>query len=196
MLKYVIFVLAYLAGAIPFAYFAGTVKQVDVRKGGSGNIGATNAFRLLGPKLGLAVLAGDSLKGALAAWSCYYFWGPWGGLVGGMLAIAGHSWNPFFGFRPTGKGAATGLGILIALMPKIALIVTSVFVLVVATTRFVSAGSMAGAMMTMASSLLFPLPLPYRLFSLVVASLVLLRHRANLKRIIMGIEPRFRVKPK
>lgn len=131
MLKYVIFVLAYLAGAIPFAYFAGALKQVDVRKGGSGNIGATNAFRLLGPKLGLAVLAGDSLKGALAAWSCYYFWGPWGGLVGGMLAIAGHSWNPFFGFRPKGKGVATGLSILIALMPKIALIVTSVFVLVV-----------------------------------------------------------------
>ena len=109
MLKYFALLFAYFLGAIPFAYLAGRIKHVDIRSQGSGNIGSTNAFRLLGAKYGLAVFAGDALKGILATALCLSLWGPWGGLGGGILAIIGHGWNPFFKFKPTRQGCCNRL---------------------------------------------------------------------------------------
>ena len=191
MSRYLFFVIAYLLGSIPFAYFAGRFKNIDIRKHGSGNMGTTNAFRLLGVKLGISVLIGDSLKGSLAAYLCLAAWGPWGGIIGGLLAMLGHSFNPFFGFKPSGKGVASGFGILLVLMPKVTLIAGTVFVLVVFVTRYVSLGSVLGALTALICTFLFQEPLPFKVFVIIAVTVVVLRHRTNIQRIFNGTESRF-----
>lgn len=189
--RYGVFVIAYILGAIPFAYLAGRYKHIDVRKHGSGNIGTTNAFRLLGAKLGVAVLLGDALKGALAAWVGYTAFGPWGGILSGLLAMAGHSWNPFFGFKPSGKGVASGFGIILFLMPEITLLAVSLFLLVVLLTRYVSMGSVAGALTLLVFVFVFSEPLAYQVFGVIAATVVILRHRTNFQRVLNGTEHKF-----
>ncbi|WP_407311027.1 glycerol-3-phosphate 1-O-acyltransferase PlsY [Desulfosporosinus sp. SB140] len=191
MLRYLIFILAYCLGAIPFAYLAGLLKGIDVRRHGSGNIGTTNAFRLLGVKLGISVLIGDFMKGALAAGLGYWAFGAWGGIAGGLLAMAGHSWNPLFGFRPSGKGVAAGFGIITLLMPKVMFLAIALFIAVVWVTRYVSMGSVVAALSVAISVFIFPEPLPYRIFGLVGASLVIILHRSNFKRVLNGTEHKF-----
>jgi len=191
MPRYLIFILAYCLGAIPFAYLAGQLKGIDVRRHGSGNIGTTNAFRLLGVKLGVLVLLGDFLKGAMAAGLGFWAYGAWGGIVGGFLAMAGHSWNPMFGFRPSGKGVAAGFGIITVLMPKVMFFAIAVFLLVVLITRYVSMGSVFGALTVAIAVFIFPEPFAYRVFGLVAASGVIALHRGNIKRVLQGTEHRF-----
>jgi glycerol-3-phosphate acyltransferase PlsY len=189
--QYAIFLLAYLLGAIPFAYLAGRLKNIDVRKQGSGNIGTTNAFRLLGAKLGILVLVGDALKGALAAGLGYAFFGAWGGIVGGLLAMVGHSFNPFFGFKPSGKGVASGLGIILILMPKITLIAVVLFILVVFLTRYVSMGSVVAALAVALCVFIFKEPFAYKVFGVIAPMGVIIRHRTNFQRVLKGTESRF-----
>ncbi|MGE4271696.1 MAG: glycerol-3-phosphate 1-O-acyltransferase PlsY [Desulfitobacterium sp.] len=188
--EYAIFVIAYLLGAIPFAYFAGRYKGIDVRKHGSGNMGTTNAFRLLGAKLGVLVLIGDAIKGALAAYLGYHFFGPWGGIVAGLLAMTAHSWNPFFGFKPSGKGVASGFGIILVLMPGITIIAIILFVLVVFLTRYVSMGSVLGALAVGVLVFIFNEPLAYKVFAVIAVSGVVIRHRTNMQRVLKGTENR------
>jgi len=191
MLRYLIFILAYCLGAIPFAYLAGQLKGIDVRRHGSGNIGTTNAFRLLGAKLGLLVLLGDFLKGAMAASLGFWAFGAWGGIIGGFLAMAGHSWNPLFGFRPSGKGVAAGFGIITVLMPKIMVLAIGLFLLVVWITRYVSMGSVVGALTVGIAVFVFPEPVAYKVFGLVAALGVIALHWGNFKRVWKGTENRF-----
>lgn len=190
MLKYLALLFAYFLGAIPFAYFAGRIKNVDLRSQGSGNFGTTNVFRLLGPKYGLAVFAGDALKGALATAICLSLWGPWGGISGGMLAILGHIWNPFFKFKSTGKGVATGFGVILVLMPLISLIAITVFALIVLITRYVSLASMVGSATALLLTFILSTPLPYKILVSAAVILIFVRHRANIKRLLKGIEPK------
>lgn len=194
MWEYTIFMIAYLLGAIPFAYLAGSYKGIDVRKHGSGNMGTTNAFRLLGAKMGILVLLGDALKGSLAAFLGEMFFGPWGGIAAGLLAMAGHSWNPFFGFKPSGKGVASGFGIIIVLMPIESLIAIILFILVVFFTRYVSMGSVVGALSVGILVFVLKEPLAYKVFGVVAVSVVILRHRTNMLRVINGTENRFNLK--
>lgn len=191
MLRYLLFIMTYCLGIIPFAYIAGQLKGIDVRRHGSGNIGTTNAFRLLGVKLGILVLLGDFLKGAAAAALGYWALGPWGGIIGGLLAMAGHSWNPLFGFRPSGKGVAAGFGIITVLMPKVMFVAIALFLLVVVVTRYVSMGSVVGALTVAIAVFIFPEPFAYRFFGLVASSIVLFLHRANFQRVLQGTEHRF-----
>ncbi|HUX47428.1 MAG TPA: glycerol-3-phosphate 1-O-acyltransferase PlsY [Desulfosporosinus sp.] len=188
---YLIFILAYCLGAIPFAYLAGQLKGIDVRHHGSGNIGTTNAFRLLGVKLGILVLLGDFLKGAIAAALGFWAYGAWGGIIGGFLVMAGHSWNPLFGFRPSGKGVAAGFGIITVLMPKVMFLAIAMFLLVVWITRYVSMGSVVGALTVAITVFVFPEPFAYRVFGLVAASAVIALHRGNINRVLQGTEHRF-----
>ena len=191
MPRYLIFILAYCLGAIPFAYLAGQLKGIDVRRHGSGNIGTTNAFRLLGAKLGILVLLGDFLKGAMAAALGFWAFGAWGGIIGGFLAMAGHSWNPIFGFRPSGKGVAAGFGIITVLMPKVMFLAIAVFLLVVWITRYVSMGSVIGALTVAIAVFIFPVPFAYQVFGCVAALAVIALHRGNFKRVLNGTEHRF-----
>jgi glycerol-3-phosphate acyltransferase PlsY len=188
--NYLVFLAAYILGTIPSAYLVGKYKKIDVREHGSGNMGATNALRVLGKRAGISVMACDILKGALAAYLCLKFIGAWGGLAGGLLAMAGHNRNPFFGFKPSGKGVATGCGALFILMPGVMLICGTVFVAVIAVSRIVSLGSILAAATALIMSLVFVEPLPFRLFTLIGASFVFIRHRSNVKRIIEGTEPK------
>jgi len=190
MLKYFALLFAYFLGAIPFAYLAGRIKHVDIRSQGSGNIGSTNAFRLLGAKYGLAVFAGDALKGILATALCLSLWGPWGGLGGGILAIIGHGWNPFFKFKPTGKGVATGFGVITVLVPWISLIAIVVFAIVLLLTRYVSLASTLGAVTAVLMTLFSSVPLAYKAFVFVAAMMIFARHRTNYQRLLKGIEPK------
>ena len=105
--------------------------------------------------------------------------------------MAGHSWNPLFGFRPSGKGVAAGFGIITVLMPKVMFFAIAVFLIVVLITRFVSMGSVTGALTVAIAVFVFPEPLAYRVFGLIAASGVILLHRGNFKRVLQGTEHRF-----
>ena len=182
---------AFLLGAIPFGYLAGKLKGIDLRAHGSGNIGATNALRVLGWKIGLPVLLLDVLKGYLPVLLAQRLaLSPWWVVGAGLLAILGHTYSPFLGFRG-GKGVATSLGVLIGLSPLIAVITLAAFILVIAITRYVSLGSLIGAVTEAICFLALPgLPLSYRLLGLLAAFFVILRHRPNIKRLLDGTESR------
>ncbi len=186
--------ISYLLGAIPFAYLAGRTKGIDIRRHGSGNMGATNAFRILGKRLGMLVFLGDFCKGALAAEvglrAGGHGWGPWLAIITGILALLGHSWNPFFGFRPTGKGVAAGAGVIMRLMPIPTLITLLVFALVTAISGYVSLGSVTGAVCAIITAVLLQDQKAYIIFTLFGAILVLYRHRENIKRLKEGTEPK------
>lgn len=196
MSGYWVFLAAYLLGSIPFAYLAGKIKKVDIRRQGSGNMGATNVYRLLGRNWGIGILICDALKGGTAAYLCLQGFGPWGGVVGGLLAMAGHSWNPFFGFKPSGKGVASGLGIITILIPKVMLMAIVVFIVVVAVSRYVSLGSVMGALTVLVMVFAFQEPDAYKLFAIIAVSMVVFRHRTNIKRILQGTEAKFGQKNK
>jgi glycerol-3-phosphate acyltransferase PlsY len=190
MWKYMVFPLVYLIGAFPSAWLAGRVVGVDLRSAGSGNMGATNALRVLGKPWGFAVLTADVFKGGLAAWMSFTLFGSWGGIAGGLLALIGHSFNPYFGFKPSGKGAASGLGVLIVLMPKETIVAMTVFFIVLAVGRWVSLSSIAAALTVIVTVFLFREPLPLLFFGLAGATLLIARHKANIGRLLAGTEPK------
>ena len=184
--------LAYLLGSVPTGYWLGRVlRGVDIREHGSKNIGATNTLRVLGKGLGAAALAGDMAKGVLSVLFIAPL-SPWehAPLACGLAAIAGHTLSIFLKFRG-GKGVATSAGVFAALCPIPMAIAIAVFVAVVAATRMVSAASMTAALaMTVAVWRLPPQTLELQIVATLVALLVIVRHRANLGRILRGEEPR------
>jgi glycerol-3-phosphate acyltransferase PlsY len=189
--------LAYVSGSLPFAYVAGALKGVDLRKQGSGNLGATNVFRVLGWKIGLAVFLADALKGALpvlllppriAAGGDPTLWA----IAIGVAAIAGHVRPVFLRFRKGGKGVATAAGVFFALAPLPMLATFILFVAVVLATGYVSLGSLASAVLLPTLLLLTQGPgSPLFLVSLVIAAFVFWTHRANIGRLRRGEEHRF-----
>lgn len=189
--------LAYVAGSMPFAHLAGKAKGVDLRKQGSGNLGATNVFRVLGWKIGIAVFLADAAKGALPVLFLPpriesprdpVFWA----IAVGVAAIAGHVRPLFLRFRKGGKGVATAAGVFLALAPVPMLISFAVFVAVVLATGYVSLGSLI-------SAILLPTLLavtegvqsPKFIVSAVIATFVFWTHRANIGRLRRGTENRF-----
>ena len=110
--------------------------------------------------------------------------------------MLGHSWNPYFGFKPSGKGVASGFGIITVLMPKVMILAITVFALVVALSKYVSLGSVMGALTAVVMSFVFAEPLAYIIFALIGASMVIIRHRTNLQRILDKTEPKLGEKTK
>ncbi|KUO66358.1 MAG: acyl-phosphate glycerol 3-phosphate acyltransferase [Gracilibacter sp. BRH_c7a] len=196
MSEYLVFLVAYLLGTIPMAYLAGVIKKIDIRNQGSGNMGATNVYRLLGKNWGITVLIADAIKGGAAAYIGLIYFGPWGGVVGGLLAMLGHSFNPYFGFKPSGKGVASGLGIITVLMPKVMIVAIVIFALVVGVSKYVSLGSVLAALTVMIMVFVFSEPLAYKIFALIGVSMVVVRHRTNLQRIVNKTENKFGEKNK
>lgn len=188
-------VLAWLIGSIPTAYLVGRANGVDLRTVGSGNLGATNVFRTLGWKWGLAVYAIDVAKGALpVVWlpvlaGVSRGW-PWG-MVFGIAAIVGHVRPVFLLGRGGGKGVATASGVFLALAPVAALAALVTFLLVVAATRYVSLGSLAGAVVLPIALAVQERSLtPLVIVSAVIACFVFWTHRENIQRLIRGEERR------
>ncbi|CAM3303786.1 glycerol-3-phosphate 1-O-acyltransferase PlsY [Deinococcus saxicola] len=181
---------SYLIGSVPAASWLARSRGVDIRKVGSGNSGATNVLRSLGKGPALLVAAFDILKGALAVWLARALDLPpeWVGLCG-VAAVIGHNFSPFLGFRG-GKGAATTFGTIAALDPVTGL---GVFVLGVATmwlTRFVSAGSILGAVTAGILVVALGRPLWLMLSVLFLAALLIWQHRSNIERLTAGQESR------
>lgn len=189
--------LSYLSGSIPFAAIAGKLRGVDLRKHGSGNLGATNVFRVLGWKIGVLVFLADALKGALPV----YYLPPrivsprdpilWA-IACGIAAIAGHVRPIFLKLRKGGKGVATAAGVFFALAPIPMAVTFVVFVVVVLATGYVSLGSMISAVV-LPTFLLVTLGLRSPLFvvSTIIALFVFWTHRSNIGRLRRGEEHRF-----
>ena len=194
--------LAYLSGSLPWGLWVGRLARgVDVRTLGSGNLGATNVYRSLGAGLGVLTLLLDIGKGALPVWllphaafAAAFPGGPeWCRLAVGFAAVAGHVWTFLAGFKG-GKGVATTVGVLLALAPAAFGVFGLVFLLVVALTRFISLGSTLGAAaFAVALAFLAPggLRSPTFLLGLLLALLVVFRHRDNFRRLLRGEERRF-----
>lgn len=189
---------AYLLGSLPWGLWIGRARGMDVRQHGSGNLGATNVYRLLGPGLGILVLVLDAAKGAAAVW-----WGrqgigapsfpggaEWSALVAGVVAILGHMLTVFAGFKG-GRGVATTIGVFLALAPWAMLLGLGAFVVAFAITRRVSIGSLALAAVY-PIGILFTVSGPSRtrlfVLGLVISALIVYRHLPNLRRLARGEE--------
>lgn len=181
--------IGYFIGAIPFGVLIGQqTAGVDVRRLGSGNIGATNVLRVLGPQTAAFVLVTDVAKGMAAV-----FIGKWlvGGdtipLLAGVAAVAGHNWSVFLRFGG-GKGVATTAGVVIATMPLTAIISIMAFMMVVAITRYVSLGSLVLACALPVAAWLGDRPTSHVVFALVLGIMTIWRHRPNIVRLLEGKE--------
>ncbi|MBR1089827.1 glycerol-3-phosphate acyltransferase [Bradyrhizobium manausense] len=203
-------VIAYLLGAIPTGYLAGKLlKGIDIREHGSKSTGATNVLRTLGKWPALAVLVIDVLKGAAAIFVARAFcpwlatalsptppaasdlevWVPWIVCLAGIAALLGHGRSIWLNFTG-GKSAATGLGVLLAMSWPVGLGAAAAFGIVLALSRIVSLSSMLAALTAIILVCGFAHPLPYRLLVIAGGLYVIIRHRANIGRLLAGTEPR------
>lgn len=184
----------YLLGSLPFGYWAGRLRGIDLRLAGSGNTGATNAMRVLGMKIGLPVMGLDIGKGVAAVVIA-------GGLsennlvpvLAGAAAVVGHMYPLFLGFKG-GKGVATGAGTMFALVPWIGLAAFALWLGVSLATRYVSVGSVVAAVAYPAAAFVTGQPWPVRLFALGTGIWVVWRHRANIARLRAGTEHRINLR--
>jgi glycerol-3-phosphate acyltransferase PlsY len=192
----------YVSGSLPFGLWLGRIlRGVDVRTLGSGNLGATNVYRSLGPGIGLATLVLDIAKGALpvwlvpgAAWTQAFPGGhAWCALAVGFAAVAGHVWTFLARFQG-GKGVATTVGVLLALSPPAFAVFAIVFLATLLVTRYVSLGSILGAIaFTIALWRFSPdgAASPGFLLGVLLAIVVIVRHKDNIVRLTKGQERRF-----
>ena len=203
-------IVSYLIGSIPTAYvFGRLIKGIDIRKFGSGNVGATNAMRVLGRGPGILVLILDVLKGVIPtvfladftilkhpSVSCELL-----RIIFGFCCISGHNWTVFLRFKG-GKGVATSLGVLLGLAVKIEgvkwvlLLAVSAWLVTFFVSRIISLSSLIAAVSLPLFTALLKQSRILIFFSLVIAVVAILRHKSNLKRILRKEEPRFSFKKK
>lgn len=185
---------AYLLGAIPNGLLLARLKGVDLQKVGSGNIGATNVFRCVGMGWGVLAFVLDAVKGFVPA---FFFprllesAPPWLGLACGVAAVAGHNWPVWLKFKG-GKGVSTSAGMLLGIAPAAVGIGFAVFALTVVATRWVSLGSILAAV-AVPTAYLWMNGADNRLLAgalVLMGGLVIVKHRANVKRLLNGTEPR------
>lgn len=187
-----VLIVSYILGSIPNGLiFVRAIWHIDLRERGSQNIGATNAWRVVGKPAGILVFILDFLKGALSVYLAEMLIDPpekfMAMALAGIVAILGHSVSMFMKFRG-GKGVATGLGVIAMLMPKVTLIVFLTWLVIVLITRYVSLGSIVAATLTPILAWFFDSPIEFVIFGLVAAILIVVRHRANILRLIHGNE--------
>lgn len=203
MIGYFLAVVAgYLLGSLPTGYWVGLVRGVDIRKAGSGNIGATNVFRTLGKTAGVFVLAIDAAKGVAAC-----FLAPWvsswatgssfsgepasnHAILGGIAAILGHNYTFWLGFKG-GKGVATTAGVLGALATPIFFSALAVFVVVFILSRYVSLASISAAASLPIFAWILNRGIGWILMLSGIGALAIFKHRANIQRLLNGTENRF-----
>ena len=186
----------YLIGSFPTAFVMGKViRGEDIRKHGSGNVGATNAIRVLGAGPGLITLLIDFLKGYvvvgfLAPAICVDGGNiPFFKILACVAVIAGHNWMVFLSFKG-GKGVATTAGAFLALTPLVTVCALVVWGIAVLLTRYVSLGSMLSGISLAVFMTVFNQPPVYRWFAILIAAAIILKHHGNIKRLIAGTERR------
>lgn len=181
---------AYLVGALPVGFLVARAFGVgDIRRHGSGTIGATNVLRSAGWVPALLTLAGDVAKGYLAVVAAAALAGDAARAVAAVAAVVGNCWSVFLGFRG-GKGVATGLGALLNLVPWAVLPALPVWLAIALTTRYVSLGSVLAAACVPLGALLLGYRMPAVLASLATAALIIVRHHENIARLLAGTERR------
>ena len=194
---YLLFLLSYLLGSIPSGLIIGKLfYNTDIREHGSGNLGGTNTFRTLGKKAGLIVTTLDILKGTLATILPYIFhvqadnWPSWIAvpLLCGLLAVIGHMYPVFAGFRG-GKAVATSGGIILGYDPSLFIILVACFFLFLIVTKIVSLSSMLIAIVALIY-VWFSGDISLQILIVFLAGFIFYRHRANIKRIINKTEPK------
>jgi acyl phosphate:glycerol-3-phosphate acyltransferase len=219
----VVVVAAYLLGSIPFGFLVAKAKGVDIRSVGSGNIGATNAMRVLGKPAGILVLMADALKGyaacLLGLFIHIYFSNQLTGLhsstsdngtnsfeellnsfsyfpiIAGIFAVLGHNYPCWLKFKG-GKGIATSAGVYLALAPWAVLVALIVFILAVLFTRYVSVGSIAAAItLPVTVWVMTPQNLLLCVVTTALGALAIYKHKSNIQRIMAGTENRLGQKP-
>ena len=203
---------AYLLGSVPFGFLVAKARGVDIRKTGSGNIGATNAMRVLGKPAGIFVLLMDALKGYIACallpglvfnslaphYSGLFVWFQNEPpelqskffLLGGICAVLGHNYTCWLKFKG-GKGIATTAGVFLALAPWAVLVALVVFILAVVLTKYVSVGSIAAAIaLPVAVWILQPHNFLLGIVTTALGALAVYKHKSNLQRLLAGTENR------
>lgn len=195
MTPYVFLATAYLLGALPTSHFVGRLHGVDLRREGSGNLGGTNVYRVLGLKPAIGVLTIDLFKGFLPVW----FLPQWDGRAGawelayGMAAIVGHVWPVYTRFRG-GKGVATAAGTLFALAPVAALIAAFVWAGTLLLTRLASLASLLAATLIAPLARAAAAPSHTVLYALILAAVVWWTHRTNVLRLLRREELRIELR--
>jgi acyl phosphate:glycerol-3-phosphate acyltransferase len=192
----IVLFLAYLIGSIPSGLIIGKVfYKTDIREHGSGNLGGTNTFRTLGVKAGLAVTLADILKGTLAAALPQLFLVEISPLLAGVFGVIGHTYPIFAGFRG-GKAVATSGGVLLLYAPFMFITVLICFFISLYISKYVSLSSMiagiTAVMFALVSGFIREWDIPLLIVVLLLASFVIYRHRANIKRIINKTEPKIK----
>jgi glycerol-3-phosphate acyltransferase PlsY len=184
-------VAAYLIGAIPVGMLVSRLAGgVDIRRHGSGNIGATNVLRTLGPVAAVATLVGDIVKGYLALTAARAIGTEaWAAAAGAVAAVAGNCWPVFLAFRG-GKGVATGLGAFLALIPWAVAPAAGLWLLVTAVSRYVSLGSIVACVSLPVGAALLGYPRHAVVAAALTAAIIIWRHRQNIVRLAGGTERR------
>ncbi|MCB1835152.1 MAG: glycerol-3-phosphate 1-O-acyltransferase PlsY [Geminicoccaceae bacterium] len=189
------FLLGYLAGSIPFGLILTRAAGAgDVRKIGSGNIGATNVLRTGRKGLALATLIADLLKGGLPTLAAYLWLGPDIAVIVGLGTVVGHCFPVWLRFRG-GKGVATAAGVVLALTPLAAPVLVAIFAVILRTTRFVSLASIIAAAAAPVTAWLLGAPQPAELY-VALAIIIIAKHHENIARLIKGRENRFELSGK
>jgi len=196
---------AYLLGSIPTGFLVAKARGIDIRSVGSGNIGATNVFRALGKPAGIFVLVIDGLKGyAACEWLADLALGWSSGpgadkeifkIVGGIFAILGHNYTCWLKFKG-GKGIATSGGVLAALVPGALLIILGIWIVVFATTRYVSLASIAASFSLPVATWLTGGSMTLSLVTGAMTLLAIYKHKGNIQRLLSGTENRLGAKKK
>ena len=199
---------AYLLGSIPTGYLVARAKGVDIRTVGSGNIGATNVFRILGKPAGIFVLLADALKGWLAVrvvavWLADTFLPPdamdgsveIGRILATLFAVLGHNYTCWLRFKG-GKGIATSAGVLTALVPWALLIILGVWIVLFVLTRYVSLGSIAAAVVLPFATWFTTQSLLLTAVTSAMSALAIYKHKGNIRRLLDGTESRISFKRK
>jgi len=198
MIRLLYILIGYALGCIQTAYIIGKIRGVDLRTKGSGNLGATNALRVMGAKLGLITFGTDILKAVIAFIVMKYLLngGDLGGLYGGLGVVLGHNF-PFYLKFKGGKGIAVTAGVMLVLNPLITLIIIAAMVGLIIITKYVSLGSIIG-MLSMAVFGVFKYhnDVEMMILILVLATLAIYMHRSNIKRLLTGTENKLNLKKK
>ncbi len=191
MEKFLLVLFAYLLGSVLFGDIIARLKGVNLREVGSGNVGATNVSRALGKKFGVLVFFLDMLKGFIPTYLALSFYGMESKAVlfVGVASVLGHMFSIFDGFRG-GKGVATAFGVVLAISFKLALLMLLVWGAVLYKKRFVSLASITASAVSPILFLIGGYPFHLFLMALVIAGLIIYKHRPNIERLLSGQEPK------
>ena len=185
----VLFAFSYLIGSIPFALIIGKLfYNTDIRAHGSGNVGTSNTFRILGKKAGIIVLICDLFKGAIPVWIALLLGSDITVLFFGLVAAIGHVYSIFLKFKG-GKAVATGGGAILAYAPLVFIILLATFLIVLYISKYVSLASVSASIVFLIVSLITR-DVPLIIVAVVLAVVITVKHISNMKRIKLGTEPK------